>query len=99
MRSTLQLSFIEVVSAACVGELTMSFWWFFECCSAVEQVKQLTEEECMPVPISACNVFITYMLRLGIGTPFTLAVCVSGVDNSGLIRDRGSFFCRQVACR
>ena len=87
MQGSLQLSFIEVVSAACIVELTMSFWWFFECCSAVEQVKQLTEEECMPVPIPSCNAYTTYMLSR---TPCILPVRKRG-RQFGLILEGGSF--------
>ena len=57
----------KVVSAACIVELTMSFWWFFGCCSAVEQV-QLTEEECVLCALTnvpSCDAYIMYMLRLG----------------------------------
>ena len=58
----------------------------------MEQVKQLTEEESiLPVPIPSCNAYITYMLRSGIGTPFTLAVRKRS-RQFGLILEGGSFF-------
>ena len=85
---SLQLTCIEVISADPVVELTMSFWWFFECCSAVEQVKQLTEEESiLPVPIPSCNAYITYMLSR---TPFMLPVRKWSRQFS-LILEGGSF--------